>query len=134
MLTQSLPRPNNLYPLMALFILVAVTVSAGFVIKDHALKHTLGTTLLNCSDDQLGLIVFNPQTGREARVCEFRPGEWGELISEGKEVFHAFANSKSARFNQLATVITRLSQSGFIVAKYISPRIYDQVVNILAGE
>lgn len=97
-ITMTPGRPRlNLGGLLFIVLFAAATISAGMLIKSHALKHSTSNAILNCPTDKLGMILYHPTLNRKVQVCEFAPGQWGELVSETvddvEEAFHTQADS-----------------------------------------
>src|SRR5512147_1196456 len=109
---------TNLLPVVMIVVIFAVligwaltfvgkagTVTEGLLVKDHAMIHTMSNAAVNCPVSGLGVILRNPSTGRSARICEFTPGQWAEVVEEDGECMHSQADACRPNRNTLEKVL-----------------------------
>jgi hypothetical protein len=128
----TLNRPSSTLPMLAL-ILVALSL-AGLFVATNGMKHHMTSTVLSCPDDKLGLRLLNPATGRELMLCEYSPGQFGEVVKDGDTIIHTLASPSRISFNELSAVIYRAALHGHTKILFIRPDLVGLVAEILAKE
>lgn len=118
--------------------LLLISGTLVFKATDHALtKHSTSADIMKCSNDKnkIGLILFNPKTGRTASLCEFAPRNFGRMIMEESTciIVTAFSGPVGSCKNSLAAAVRNLVNQGYTQIKYVKPELIDAIVSILVA-
>jgi hypothetical protein len=117
-------------------LLIIILLIIGIVLGMHALKHSGAESVRNCGNDKIGLILFNPETGRKAILCEVEKDQWGRMIVEKeqnveKEVT-SFVDSQTHK-NSLEYAVRNLVNRGYIKLNFVTDKLSWEVNQILDG-
>jgi hypothetical protein len=117
------------------------TISEGVEIKPNAVRHFYSMAILNCPSGNLGLTMYNSKTGRTAKLCEFLPDQWGEMVQEENEcrieTMHACADRDDPTKNTLEHQIRKLNRQGYEVTDVrpdLSQPVYDILKALTGGK
>jgi hypothetical protein len=98
----------------ALVVIGLAITSAQVVYGTHAVERhgvTVVDDVRNClSNNGPAMTLHNPDTGRDASVCEISPGVWGVMITAADHEITAFKKDKMSKLNQ---VIRYLNNAGY---------------------